>query len=172
MSTEAYMIKAKTFFEVGGYNPLMPTYEERDLCRRVALRGDFAGTSSIVSCHYLGEENSSTDFSRGDLDNQISREIMLSEAGTFKRMFSSVQGSYWHGRIIRGYLSSLIWNLQQKNLFRATSRAFYGIGGFILAGKHVLTRNFWDAIAKPYISNSYVYEDDSRYIKQLRLFKT
>ena len=50
MATEAYMISTKTFFEVGGVNPVMPTFEERDVCRRVALRGRLCRD---IRCRFL-----------------------------------------------------------------------------------------------------------------------
>jgi glycosyltransferase involved in cell wall biosynthesis len=164
IAIEAYIIKAQTFFEIGGFNPHISTCEERDVCRRLALRGDFAGTSAVVSYHILGETNSTTDYGRLPADLLKSKELMLNEAGAFARLITSAQDSYWYGRIIRAYVASVFWNLKHKMPFTAASRTAHAIGGLVLAGPRLFSVKFWQAVSKPYVSKSYVYSDDVKYV--------
>jgi glycosyltransferase involved in cell wall biosynthesis len=148
----AYLVDTEMFFARGGFNPLMPASEDVDLCRRIALRGPFAGTSAVVVCVGVGQEDSSTDYGRLAAYSRWAREAILNEPSAFARMRDSAHSSYWHGRIVRAYLTSGGWNLQHKRLFTAASRAVFSLSSLALAGRHLFSADFWRAAAKPHQS--------------------
>jgi glycosyltransferase involved in cell wall biosynthesis len=150
--TGAYMVDASVFFAVGGYNPLMPAGEDSDLCRRIALRGAFAGMPDLVLCAGMGQQASTTDYGRLPAYSRRAREAILDEPGAFRRMRDSADNGYWKGRIVRAYLTSAIWNIQHKRLFCAASRPVFGLTSLILAGQHLFSADFWRALTKPYRS--------------------
>jgi glycosyltransferase involved in cell wall biosynthesis len=153
---QASCIKAEAFFAVGGFHPLVLAAEDIDLCRRITLRSDIAGTQAVVVCIGMGVKDSSTDYARAAEYSRWAREKILSEPGTFARMCASASSSYWRGRIVRAYLTSVVWNLQRKNVFTAASRATFGLASFALAGRHILSRGFWCAVAKSYESETFL----------------
>ena len=148
--TGAYIVKADAFFGVGGYNPLLPAAEDIDLCRRIAFRGSFAGTTRFVLCAAMGQQGSSTDYHRLPVYSRGARELILDEKGAFKRMRRSARNSYWRGRTVRAYLTSAVWNLQHGRAFTALSRSLFGLGGLAVAGPHILSADFWRAVARPH----------------------
>ena len=148
----SFVVDAKTFFAVGGFNPLMPASEELDLCRRIALHGPFAGTSAVVVCVGVGQKDSATDYSGLAAYSRWAREAILNEPGAFARMRDSAHNSYWRGRIVRAYVTSVVWNLQHKRLFTAASRAIFSLSSLALAGRHLFSADFWRAVAKPHQS--------------------
>jgi glycosyltransferase involved in cell wall biosynthesis len=153
---QSSLINSQAFFEVGGFNPLIPGREDIDLIRRIALRKTFAGTSEIIACVGWGAESSSTDHARASKDALWAREQILDEPATFTRMRNSANNSYWYGRIVRAYLTSAIWNLQRGNGFVAINRAGFAIVAFLGAGRHILSSHFWLAIWGQYVSQTFL----------------
>jgi glycosyltransferase involved in cell wall biosynthesis len=141
---QASLVQSKAFFAVGGYNPSICGTEDLDLCRRIALYGDFANTTASVACLLRGQTwETSTDYIRAPEDNRRSRDEILSAPGAFTRMWASANSSYWHGRIFHVYLSTIHFNLQRRKLFTAMSRSLFSLAWFVAAGWHVLSLNFW-----------------------------
>ena len=153
---QASLIDTEAFFAVGGFNPLIPGIEDIDLTRRIALHGNTAGVSSIVACIGMGRDGSTTNETLAQQYGRWAREGILSEAGVFNRMRMSASNSYWYGRLIRIYLTSMVWNFQRKNLFTALSRAMFGALGFFAAGWHILSVSFWQAISARYESKTFL----------------
>jgi glycosyltransferase involved in cell wall biosynthesis len=144
----SFVVDASTFFAVGGFNPRLPASEELDLCRRIALHGPFVGTSNVVVCVAVGEEDSTTDYEQLVAYNRRAREGILDEPNAFARMRDSAHNTYWWGRIVRTYATSVIWNLQNRRPLTAINRASFALGSLALAGRHLLATDFWRAIAK------------------------
>jgi glycosyltransferase involved in cell wall biosynthesis len=153
---QASLIEAKMFFAVGGFSPLITGSEDVDLCRRIALIGDMAGTSATVACIGMGLEGSSTDYARAVKHSRWARERILSEPGAFVRMRASADSNYWRGRIVRAYLTSVFWNLQHRDVFTAASRATLGLLSLVLAGRYILSGSFWRAITREYESETFL----------------
>jgi glycosyltransferase involved in cell wall biosynthesis len=152
---QASLIRADAFFQSGGFTPLVFATQDVDLARKIGLRGDFAGTSELVACIGMGSAGSSTDYARGPQYSRWAREKILAEPGVFPRLRGSATNGYWHGRIVRTYLTSTVWNLQRKRLFTAGSRLVFGLTGVALAGTCLLTTGFWKALLRPYSSFSF-----------------
>jgi glycosyltransferase involved in cell wall biosynthesis len=152
---QASLIQTKMFFTIGGYSLSICGTEDLDLCRRIALRGNFANTPVTLACLLRGRTwRTSTDYLRAPEDTRQSREEVLSQPGAFMRMLASADSSYWHGRIFHIYLSAVLFNLRRRRLFMAMSRAIFGMVGFALAGWHVLSRSFWQAAKAHHAPNT------------------
>jgi hypothetical protein len=149
------MIRSDAFFAVGGFNSLLVGPEDIDLLRRIALKYDVAGTEALVACVAMGEEGSTTDYDHHPERSRWAREKILDAAGVFERMRESAPTGYWNGRIPRAYLTSMIWNIQHKRFFTAASRATYSLYAFLLAGAAAFSPNFWEALLKPYSSQTF-----------------
>lgn len=152
---QASLIKAEVFFAVGGFNPGLIGPEDIDLLRRIALGHDIAGTEALVACVAMGEEGSTTDYDSHPERSRRARENLLDSEGVFKRLRGSATSNYWHGRIPRAYLTSMVWNIQHKRFFTAVSRVIYGLVSVLLAGSAVISPAFWQAVLKPYRSQTF-----------------
>jgi glycosyltransferase involved in cell wall biosynthesis len=152
---QASFIKTQAFFAAGGFVPLLAGPEDIDLCRRVALRGPLAGTPAVVACIAMGRQDSSTDYDRHDEYSRWAREQILNAAGVFARFQESATDSFWHGRVVRAYLTSAVWNAQHGRGFTAASRALFGMAAIALSGRHVRAREFWRAVAQKYTSDAF-----------------
>lgn len=153
---QSSLIAADAFFAVGGFNPLIAGPEDVDLSRRIALQGDFAGMEEIVAHIGMGAEGSSTDYARHAERSRWAREKILNEPGVFERVHTSAQSGYWHGRCVRLYLTSLLWNLQHGNVYAALNRGVLGIASIFRAGKNVFSADFWHAIMHRYESQTFL----------------
>lgn len=153
------LILADAFFNVGGFTPLVLATQDVDLSRKIALHGDFACTSSIVACFGMGSDNSSTDYDRGPVYSRWAREKILYEKGVWVRLRDSARSSYWQGRVVRTYITSVVWNLQHRYFFTAASRAIFAIAAFAFAGQAIFTSGFWQAVARAYRSESFSSEN-------------
>lgn len=153
---QASLIKADAFFELGGFNPLIPANEDVDLSRRFTLRWELAGADATVACISMGEENSTTDYGRASRYGRQTREAVLDEPGAYRRMRSSAHDGFWHGRIVRAYLTSSVWNLAHRRPFTAASRLLHGLAGLLASGSHALAADFWAAVLRPYESRAFL----------------
>jgi glycosyltransferase involved in cell wall biosynthesis len=153
---QSSLIKAEMFFAIGGFNPLIAGTEDIDLLRRISLHSDIAEMQKIVAYIVMGEEGSTTDYERHPEISRWAREIILNSTGVFERMRASATTSYWYGRILRAYMTSLVWNLRRKRLLRASSRAMYGLGALILGRPYLLSAGFWRAVVRSYTSETFV----------------
>jgi glycosyltransferase involved in cell wall biosynthesis len=153
---QSSLIKSQVFFDLGGFNPLIPGIEDVDLSRRIALHGNIAETPATIGCISMGAENSLTDHERAIEYGRWARELVLDESSAFSRIRSSAKSSYWYGRVLRVYLTSVIWNINHSRPLKATSRLFYAFAGSMLAGLHVYTRDFWGSVFKRYESATFM----------------
>ncbi|MBV7327644.1 glycosyltransferase family 2 protein [Chloroflexi bacterium TSY] len=155
MPMGAWAIESSLLFTIGGFNSMIAGPEDVDICRRLALYTDLISSSQAVACITMGEEGSTTNRARAQQESHWAREQILAEPGVFSRMNASADTSYWYGRMVRVYLTSIMWNLRHKNLLTAASRALWGILAFAAAGSHIIASDFWYAITKAYKSPSF-----------------
>jgi hypothetical protein len=154
---QASLIRADAFFAVGGFNPLLAGPEDIDLLRRIALQHDLAGMPEVVACLAMGQEGSTTDYDHHPERSRWAREMILSTDGVWARMKASASSDYWHGRMVRAYLTSALWNLQHKRLWTAVSRLTYTFYAIALAGSYLFSARFWQAVLKPYSSETFAH---------------
>jgi glycosyltransferase involved in cell wall biosynthesis len=171
---QSSLIDSRKFFSVGGFNLFIPGAEDIDLSRRIALHGNFTGMPEVVVCIGMGVENSSTDYVRALNDARWAREKILNEPHVFARMRASANSSDWHGRILRVYLTSVVWNLQRMNVFIAVSRAIFGLASLFLAGYRIFSPGFWHAVVKKYESQTFLrgFQEANRPVERRELHKT
>ncbi|MFO7537727.1 MAG: glycosyltransferase family 2 protein [Chloroflexota bacterium] len=152
---QASLIASKPFFTLGGFNPLLQGPEDVDLLRRMALHHDIAGTEAIVAYVERGDEGSTTDYGQHPEQSRRAREKILDTPGSFARLRGSMSGAFWHGRISRLYLTSLVWNLRRRRLLTAASRASYTFYSLVLAGPRLLVPAFWRSLSRAYASPTF-----------------
>ena len=141
------LIKTQVFFEIGGFKPYILVTEDLDLCRRMALKGDFANTQAVIACLQRGESwETSTNYLRAAEDTLRSRDEVVSDHGAFQKLITSAKTPYWYGRIFRVYLSVALWNLRRRRLFSATDRGFWGLMSILFAGYRVFSKDYWQAV--------------------------
>ncbi len=143
---QASLVRASTFFEVGGFDatPLITGVEDRDLGRRLALAGDIGHVDTVVAQIRIGEETSTTNWARTAERDRWGRERALSAHQAFARLRAAPLTAYWRGRATRAYFASTVWNLQRGNLLTATSRAVHGLA---IASWQPLRSQYWQGLS-------------------------
>ena len=145
-------VERKTFMRIGGFNPLLTGPEDIDLLRRVLLEEELAETPNLIAYISMGGEGSTTDYAHHPQASRWARENILDAPNAHHRMRSSAVTPFWCGRMLRVYLTSLVWNLQRRRLFTAASRLFLSIVSALTTGVGLFAKDFWRAVSKPYAS--------------------
>jgi glycosyltransferase involved in cell wall biosynthesis len=148
-------IERKTFMRVGGFNPLLAGPEDIDLLRRLLLEGDVAETPHLISNVIMGGEGSTTDYDRHPQASRLAREGILDAPGVHAKMQSTAVDAFWQGRMLRVYLTSLMWNFQHRRLFTAASRGVFSFVSLFHTGTRLFSRDFWRAVFQPYASSTF-----------------
>jgi len=148
---QSSLVRQDIFFQVGGFDPHIIGTEDLDLCVRIAAIGRFANATEKVACLFRGGSwETSTDYLRAPQDVRISRNRLLGEKGISKRIVksarSNTESSYWFGRVVRVYSSSIVFNLRTRRLFTAVSRTLYCVLMLVTAGPGVATSAFWHGV--------------------------
>lgn len=155
---QASWIESKAFFTIGGFAPLsslLGGFEDIHLSREIALNYDMARADQVVTSIRVGDESSTTNYVDMFMQNRQSREKVINARGAFSRMrdsahVSSKDSSYWNGKIVYYYMTSIKWNLQRMRLFTAFSRFAYSLTSFISSGRHIFSSNYWRGLLKPH----------------------
>lgn len=140
---QASLLRQEYFYAAGTFDPLITGVEDRDLGRRIALRGTAVYTSVVVAQIRIGEQGSTTRWNTLVDDDRWGRERALRNRDAMVRLRSSPLSPYWHGRVSRAYFASALWNLRRKHIVAAASRARAGLA---FAGGHVLFPDFWNGL--------------------------
>lgn len=140
---QSSLLNYEYFYAAGTFDPLITGVEDRDLGRRIALRGSVAYTPPVVARIRIGERGSTTIWKILAEDDRWGREKALGIRGAFARLRSSAVSSYWHGRVSRAYFASTVWNLKRRQMFTAASRASAGVA---FASWHTLSPDFWNGL--------------------------
>jgi len=139
------IIRRDTFFAVGGFDPALTVGEDHDLEIRLALHGETFGIKQIVGCVAIGEQGSSTAWSRLRTSHQYIREKTLDMPTVFRRLREAVRrDTHLCGRICRIYLASALLNLRRGYATRAAGRLFCAAR---LASRQSLHPTFWSGLA-------------------------
>ena len=149
---QASLIARKTFLDIGGFNPLLAGPEDIDLLRRILRTEDIFETPNLVAYVVMGGEGSTTDYVQHPQASRWAREILLDSSNVQGRMRSSAVNPFWRGRMLRVYLTSVVWNLAHRRPFSAASRMWSSILTVLNAGTGLLTKDFWRAVSRPYAS--------------------
>lgn len=147
LAIQSSCVRADAFFRSGGYRTDILGTEDLDLCRRIAMNGKIANTPQPIACLLRGNSwDTSTDYLRAVEDTKLSRDDILDEPGSFAQLIKSAQSAYWHGRILRVYLSPIGWNLRRGKIFRALSRALYSIFSIFVSWQHLFAPEYWRGV--------------------------
>ncbi len=148
-------IRADAFFEVGGFDPAIGATQDLDLCRRIALVGDFANSRKSIACLYRGSQwHSSTNYDPAAMNIKISRNNLLNAPNAFRRMRQSANGAYWRGRICRVYLSAFLFNIHKQRWMSAFSRVIWGVTWLFIAGRYLFASQFWAGVRDEHTPDS------------------
>lgn len=153
---QASLIRADFFFELGGFHPLIPGGEDVDLLRRAALRGDVAELSELVAYVEMGTADSTTHYDRAASLTRWAREAILNETDVFTRLCGSAPTPAWQGRIVRIYLTSVLWNLKAKRGGTAVNRLLHALRAILVANTAVGHAQFWRAVGRAYESETFL----------------
>lgn len=145
-------IERTTFLRIGGFNPLLSGPEDIDLLRRILLEEDVAETPNLIAQVIMGGRGSTTDYAHHSEASRWAREQILNASGIHGRMALSAVSPSWKGRMLRVYLTSIIWNLKQWQVFNALSRMYSSLICLLQSGMSLFSKHFWSAVAKPYAS--------------------
>jgi len=121
----------------------------------MAVKAEIAGTRDLVACIGMGAEGSTTDAAIRPQLVRKAREGVLDEPGVFGRLRAGATSPYWHGRLARIYLTSVLWNLSHSRVTNALSRSIYALGALLLAGSRVVRPDFRLALTRPYRNETF-----------------
>jgi glycosyltransferase involved in cell wall biosynthesis len=152
---QSSLIASQAFFAVGGFNPLLSGPEDIDLLRRMTLSYDVASTEGLVAFIGMGEQGSTTDYTRHPRLRRWAREEILEQDAAFDRLWPTAVNAYWKGRVLRIYLTSVVWNLQRLRLLAAASRAIHAARALVISGRDLLSPAFWRSITGAYASPAF-----------------
>ena len=108
------------FFASGGFDPQIVGVEDRDLGRRMALRGDINSTDKIVARIRIGEQGSTTVWSTLPEKDRWGREKALMQKGASSRLRKSANSNYLRGRACRALVASMVWNVKAQEWIRCS----------------------------------------------------
>jgi glycosyltransferase involved in cell wall biosynthesis len=155
---QASLFDTKIFHLIGGFRDLESLLggdEDVDLTRRISLKYDIAGVQELVAVIRIARNESTTNYSNLQQQSRQSREMILSMPGVFERLRDSARkrhnaADYWHGRIAWIYLTSVVWNIQKRNIFIAFSRLSYFCYALVRAFKYWFSLKFWRGAMRPH----------------------
>jgi hypothetical protein len=98
----------------------------------------------LVAQIRVGEEKSSTNWSKLPEFDRWGREIAFDQLNAVQALWDSAKGNrFMHGRVARAYLASAVWNLSHKYFLKATSRLFFFA---IFSAPYFWSPKFWQGI--------------------------
>lgn len=153
---QSSLINAKAFFAEGGFDPMIPGSEDIDLLRRIAFKGSLAEVQDVVCCLQMGLAGSTTDYNNSALKARATRDAILNRTGVFKRLKASASSAMLNGRILRLYLTSAYWNLQQRRILTAVSRSLHALAALLTSGSAIFNSAYWQAITTNYDSPTFL----------------
>jgi glycosyltransferase involved in cell wall biosynthesis len=148
---QASLVRAKEFFAIGGFNPLSTPGEDRDLCNRYALVGDFAFTPETVACLDRSSE-STTNYTLSLAHSRREREKVFNDPGLVRRLQASSDSPYWRGRAARVLLASALTNLRAWRPMMAGNR--FGSAAACVGSRAqiIFSAEFWRAMLHSHTS--------------------
>ena len=129
--------------------------EDIDLLRRICLRGDVVETPGLIANIERGNVGSTTNYNQHSEMSRRARENILDEPFVFSRLKEGANSTFWLGKLLRIYFSSVIWNMQQNRIFVAGSRLIYGLFMILSSNFRMLSKDFWLGLMTPYQSPTF-----------------
>jgi len=131
----------EVFYDAGEFDVYFTGAQDRDLGRRISMRCQVANTQKLVSQIRVGQEKSSTNWSKLQEFDRWGREKAFDQLNSAQCLLDSVKGySRVRGRVARAYLASAVWNFKRGFISRGISRLFYcGVFGL----PYAFSPKFW-----------------------------
>jgi glycosyltransferase involved in cell wall biosynthesis len=152
---QSSLIEAKLFHQLGGFSPLITGPEDIDLLRRICLHADVTETPNLIAYIERGDLGSTTDYTQHREMSRRARESILNTAGVFQRMKAGASSSYWFGKFLRIYVTSLVWNLRRKRIALVFSRLMFSVTILMAAHVKIISNRFWKSFLTPYQSPTF-----------------
>lgn len=136
------LLRTADFFAAGSFDsePEIIGVEDRDLGRRLSVRGQVAYTPAFVAQIRIGEQGSTTNWRTIYESDRWGREKALQMRYALRHVHRSVNSTYWRGRVCRAYVASAGWNLRRGSLLTAVSRLLAALS---FTSYHTLSPAFW-----------------------------
>ena len=138
---QASIFQSEVFYAAGEFDVYFTGAQDRDLERRISMRCQVANTQRLITHIRVGQEKSSTNWSKLREFDRLGREKAFDQPNAFHSLWESAKGdSHLHGRVCRAYLASAAWNLTRRFFSKTVSRLFFcGVFGIL----YVLLPAFW-----------------------------
>ncbi len=141
---QASIFSVDIFYATGEFDVYFTGAQDRDLERRISMRCQVANTQTLITQIRVGQERSSTDWSKLAEYDRWGREKAFDQMVAFRSLWDSAKGnSHLHGRVSRAYLASAVWNLTRKLFLRSLSRLI-SCGAFAMP--YIFSPKFWKGI--------------------------
>lgn len=155
---QASFIASEAFFAVDGFASLPSLgggFEDVHLSRQISLLYDMARAEKVVAAIRIGDVSSTTNYVTMFDQNRRSREKTIAAPQAFGRLVDSARSTsshsdYWFGKVVYYYMASMKWQLQNRRLLTAASRAARMLAGFALAGPRLISSEFWRGVIRPH----------------------
>jgi len=152
---QSSLIEAKLFHQLGGFSPLITGPEDIDLLRRICLHADVAETPNLIAYIERGDLGSTTDYNQHPEMSRWARESILNTSGVFRRLKAGASTSFWFGKFLRIYITSLVWNLRQKRIAIVFSRLMFSVTILMTAHIGIISKRFWKSFLTSYQSPTF-----------------
>ena len=149
LPTMTTFIKTEAFHAVGGFDPKFDlNCEDVDLWARIAITDDFMNISDSVSVLWRenGAGSATHRLNAAPEYNRRARNVALSLSGAFGRLRKSATTPYWHGRVLRAYVITMLWHLRRRSFVHAAGRGAMGLLWLLLNLRAVVSAEFWQAL--------------------------
>lgn len=143
---QSSVVDTGLYFEVGGFDWRLIGAEDKDLCRKCSLRVDFLPVYEPIVCITRDRATTTTPYQQATMRSVWSRDLRFDDPEAFGRLKASALDSYWRGRMVRAYVTCIIWNLHQRSFCRAVSRLWGMLAALLASGLSVLKSDFWRAL--------------------------
>ncbi len=156
---QSSLVDTELFLDIGGFRTDLPNInhagEDIDLMRRLVLQSDIVGEKALVACISMGMEGSTTDFTNPSVSIRAGRERVLDQPHALARLRASANSHYLKGRVVRVYLTSVLWNLQHHKFWVSGGRGLEAAASIVLAGPALFSTEFWRALTRPYRNDTF-----------------
>ena len=156
----SYIIKRSVFFEAHGFDPRFTPGEDITFCRHVARTTQFARVAATVVALDRGE-HTTTHYADARLRSREGREQILNLPKVHVGLRDSAESQdqstntpYWHARLLRIYLVSAAWNIQQRRPIQAALRILSALRSLLWSSAVLTDRRFWRSLRGSHMSNT------------------
>lgn len=118
------LFRRDTFLSVGGFDPTITIFEDRDLGWRIASMSSFGAVTNVVSAiRRSGGSSSAFDWTRDRHNSHLIRDRLLDSRSAWQQVIAgSRRDGYMRGRVARAVIGSLMHCLRAGDGLRVIHR--------------------------------------------------